>query len=296
MLCVKVRAKDFNTVKSLVEFAEGYRARREGDWVLIPIKSPPKDRLETVECDPKPFQKHPRVRELVPGVSGYQLVGDIAMVSPKKEVDLHALGEAVLKSNSRVKGVFLREKVEGELRVNRLTHIGGENRTSTVYKEGGLKFVVDLAKVYVNTTLSHERDILAQEIRDAPVLDAFAGYGPLALRLGKKGLYTVAGDINLEGIRMAVESAKLNRIYDVDFVVYDAHFLPFRDKAFKVAIADNPTMYRDFLEEVCRVSRRAIVYALDNEEVLKGIFGDTGVSVNEFSKDLNVFRFLISCD
>jgi tRNA wybutosine-synthesizing protein 2 len=130
------------------------------------------------------------------------------------------------------------------------------------------------------------------------LLDAFTGYGPIAITVAKRGCYVVAGDLNLDGLYMAQKSARLNKVQHLDLVQYDAHHLPFRDKAFDITIADNPTKGHEFKDEICRVSSRAVFYELarSEKEAEEKIGKTRWLRVNEYSKDLFVFKGLIACD
>lgn len=122
------------------------------------------------------------------------------------------------------------------------------------------------------------------------MLDAFTGYGALALQLARKLGYIVAGDLNLDGLMMASKSAKLNSSKLVlDLVHFDAHNLPFRDKAFDLAIGDNPTMIDEFVDELCRVSSSVILYKL-------GRIQEGWEKVNDYSKDLVIMKRVLRCD
>ncbi|EZQ02070.1 methyltransferase [Candidatus Acidianus copahuensis] len=230
------------------------------------------------------------------GVSSFYVIGEIALVSPKIEVNKDELAKAVMKINPRVKAVYIRKKVTGNLRVNELEHIGGETITKTKFKENGITFVVDISKVYVNPSLSGEHLRVKDEIKEGEiVLDAFTGYGGIALHASVKALFVVAGDLNLAGLYLLKETISLNRRLGlVDIVNYDAHYLPFREKAFDRVYGDNPTTIREFLVELCRVTRKElIIYILDREDNLRDIIN--AKAINEFSKGLYIFKGIFAC-
>jgi len=299
MKCVKVRARDYDALKSTLRDVRdtSFSVVREGDFLLVPVKSEIGE-LEVVECRPRSRPKTPKLRELVPGVSGFLIIGDIALVTPKVPVDLAKLASSIMRSNPRVKAVFLRTKVEGDLRLNSVKHIGGEMRTKTLIKEGGMSFLVDLAKVYVNPTLAGEREKTSREAQGRRILDAFSGYGPLGLRIAKRGKYVVLGDLNLDGLLMGRENAELNKVISVDLVNYDAHYLPFRDRAFDLTIADHPTMVWEFKWELCRVSKEVVFYVLakGEEEASLKLWPASWEEINEYSKHLRVFKGRVRCD
>lgn len=296
--CIKIKRKDYNYVKKSIDVDNSYAPIFIGEFVLVPVKSTPNN-FEIVECNPPKKQKTSKLRELIKGVSSYYVIGDIALVSPKVEVNKEKLAEAIMSINPNVKSVFLRKKVTGELRINELEHIGGVYKTKTYYKENHIKFSVDISKVYVNVSLANERLTLSRELKGyKKILDAFSSYGAIALNIAHKNeSYVVAGDINIEGLYLAKESLSLNKFRGlVDLVQYDAHFLPFRDKSFEVAIGDNPTMIQEFLKELCRVSKISIIYLLS--DTTKNFPSNTvkWYIVNEYSKNLFIYKLFISCN
>ncbi|BCU69256.1 methyltransferase domain-containing protein [Stygiolobus caldivivus] len=242
----------------------------------------------------------PRLSDIIRGVRSYYIIGDIALVSPKDDINKEELAKVLLQINPRIKSVFIRKKVGGELRINELDFAGGEYKTTTIYKESGLRFKVDISKVYVNVSLSSERDRLESEVECKRVIgDLFAGYGAIAIHLARKCGYIVAGDLNIDGLVLLKESILLNKLKgSIDIVQYDAHYLPFRDKSIDIGIADNPTMISSFKDEICRVAREVIFYILcHSEEEASRYLGKTDwIKVNDYSKDLFVFKGRVRCN
>ncbi|MCI2415420.1 MAG: methyltransferase domain-containing protein [Candidatus Aramenus sp.] len=294
VLCAKIPRRQFNELRKSLVIDPDFELSYEGDYIVVPVREIRADQIQFVECKPAPKKRTPRLNQLVPGVSSYYVIGNIALVSMREDyVDTSKVGEVIMSVNRKVRSVFLRKKVTGQFRVNELELIAGENKTDTVYKENGLKFYVDVAKVYVNPTMAGERLKLRREVKKGDkVLDAFAGYGPIALNLAVTGAYVVAGDLNLEGLYMLKRSMELNKIRSVDVINYDASFLPFRDKSFDVVIGDNPTMVREFLHELCRVTKGKLTYyVLERTAELTSC-----VKVNDYAKDLFIFKCSVACD
>lgn len=244
--------------------------------------------------------KTPKLRDLVKGVRSFYVIGDIAIVSPKVEVDREKLVKAILTISPKVKAVYIRKKVSGIFRINELEFVGGEPITSTVFKENGLRFYVDITKVYVNPSLGAERLNLRKEVNENDViLDAFTGYGGIALNVATVAKYVVAGDLNIDGLYMLKKSIELNKksIKLVDVIQYDASYLPFRNKSFDKVYGDNPTMIRNFISELCRVTKSTlIIYILEKENNLNDIKSERWIRVNDYSKDLFIFKGYIRCD
>ncbi|MEM0174255.1 MAG: methyltransferase domain-containing protein, partial [Sulfolobaceae archaeon] len=209
--------------------------------------------------------------------------------------------EAIMSINPNVRSVFIKKRVSGELRLNELEHVGGIYNTRTIYKENQVRFVVDISRVYVNISLAGERLTLVKELKDYKrILDAFSGYGAIALNIiHKNNSYVVAGDINIEGLYLAKESINLNKFKGtIDLIHYDAHFLPFRDKSFDVSIGDNPTVIKEFIEELCRVSKFSIIYYLSSSPPPQSLSHNilNWRIVNEYSKNLFIYKVFITCN
>ncbi|MCY0860450.1 MAG: methyltransferase [Sulfolobaceae archaeon] len=303
MICVKVNKKD---VKKLLETKPLKFYTIDENSLIVKLEELPKADIEyeIVDCKEVEGKKKRglKLSDLIKGIRSFQIVGDIALVSPKRSIDPEKLAESIMKVTKNVKAVYIRKRVSGELRVNEIIFAGGERRTRTIYKENGIRFVVDISKVYVNTSLSNERAKLAAEVDDhIKILDAFSGYGAITLNIAKiKQVYIVSGDLNLDGLYLLKESLTLNKNLKglIDIIQYDARYLPFREKSFDLVIADNPTMISLFKSEICRVGKETIFYVLahDNKEASNIIERETDwIRVNDYSKNLFIFKGKVRC-
>lgn len=242
----------------------------------------------------------PKLRDIIKGVRSFYVIGDIAIVNPKVQVDKEKLAKAIITISPRVKAVYIRRRVTGNFRINELEFAGGEQITSTIFKENGLRFYVDITKVYVNPSLGAERFNIRKEINENEIiLDAFTGYGGIALNAGTIAKYVIAGDLNIDGLYMLKKSVELNRkfVKCIDIVQYDGLYLPFRERSFDKVYADNPTMIRNFITELCRVTKyNLVIYILEKESNLNDIKSQRWIKVNDYSKDLFIFKGYIRCD
>ncbi|QIW24927.1 methyltransferase domain-containing protein [Sulfolobus sp. S-194] len=298
MICIKVEKN--NAIDVISNFiSDIFSIFTDGKYIYIELSSSKKiEKYEVVDCS-KIKKRTPKLSDLIPGIRSFYLIGDILLISPKREIDTNLLSQIILKINPKVKTIFLRKKVEGKLRINELKFIGGEYKTITIYRENNINFFIDIAKVYVNPSLANERLELSKEIEcNKYILDAFCGYGAFTLYLLLKCSYVVAGDLNIDGLYMLKKSLSLNKLRGyVDIVQYDAAFLPFRDKAFNIIIADNPTMIVNFKEELCRTGNEIIFYVLakNEKEAKEKLGGDRWIPVNDYSKDLIIFKGKVRC-
>ncbi len=300
MICAKIKRREFDKIKSKLNINSNFSFIFDSDYMLIPIISADRS-IEVVECNPQPKSKTPRLHDIISNVSSYYIIGDIALVNTRNQkIDPKQIAMAILSINKNIKSVFLRNKVNGELRINDIEFIGGQYKTKTIYKENGINFVVDISKVYVNPSLANERLKIRKEISvNEKILDAFAGYGAISLNLAKdkENIYIVAGDLNIDGLLLLKDSLSINKIHNIEIVNYDARFLPFRDKAFNRVYGDNPTMIKEFIQELCRVTKDILeIYILSSENELSRLNAFKWVKVNDYSKDLFIFKGYIRCD
>jgi tRNA (guanine37-N1)-methyltransferase len=151
----------------------------------------------------------------------FEVVGDIAMV---EEGDAEAVAAALMATSKSIKAVIAAvSDVEGEFRTRRFRHVAGEVRTSTIHKEHGLRYKVDLEGAYFTERLGTERLRVSRLVRPGDfVLDMFAGVGPFSLLLARGGAHVAAMDKNPLAVRCLRENAILNKIKDMEILEGDA--------------------------------------------------------------------------
>jgi tRNA (guanine37-N1)-methyltransferase len=146
------------------------------------------------------------------------VIGGIAIIEvpPELKTQEGLIGEAVLKVHKNVRTVLAKSgAVSGTYRLRSFEVIAGEPRTSTVHREYGCQYYVDLAKAYFSPRLSHEHDRVASLVQKGEtVIDMFAGVGPFAVLIAKNNtdakVYAV--DINPEAIELLEKNIRLNRV------------------------------------------------------------------------------------
>jgi tRNA (guanine37-N1)-methyltransferase len=145
-------------------------------------------------------------------------IGDIAVVEivPELEGYKRVIGEAILKANKRVKTVLAKlGAVSGVYRLRPFETIGGHARTTTVHKEYGCVFHVDLAKAYFSPRLSYEHSRVASLVRPSEtVVDMFAGVGPFSILIAKKheDVSVHAIDVNPDAFEYLKKNVLANRV------------------------------------------------------------------------------------
>ena len=152
--------------------------------------------------------------------NSYDIVGKIAIIklpcaSPENAQNI---AKAIMKIHKNVKTVLVQESpVVGRFRLRRLTHVAGENKTSTIHKESGCLFSVDVEKCYFSPRLSHERMRIARIVKPKEtVVNMFAGVGCFSIMIAKQvntpKVFSI--DVNPVAIQFTQENIRLNRVYD----------------------------------------------------------------------------------
>jgi tRNA (guanine37-N1)-methyltransferase len=150
--------------------------------------------------------------------NSFDIVGDIAIIRLPRASSVLAqtAAEAIMSLHKNVKTVLLQASpVAGDLRLRRLTHVAGENKTSTVHKEFGCLFAVDVARCYFSPRLSHERMRIARLVEhDETVINMFAGAGCFSIIIAKHSapakVFSI--DVNPVAIQFTKENIRLNRV------------------------------------------------------------------------------------
>jgi tRNA (guanine37-N1)-methyltransferase len=149
--------------------------------------------------------------------TGIDIIGDIAIVKLGEEAKGGGalVGRAIMDSMKNVKAVFDQEGgLEGDYRLRRLRHLAGEERTLTLHRENGLRFMVDVEKSYFSPRLSTERARIADLVQDGEaVLNMFAGVGPYSITIAKRKRAEVhSNELNETAYRLHLENNTLNKV------------------------------------------------------------------------------------
>ncbi|MEM0437681.1 MAG: class I SAM-dependent methyltransferase family protein [Candidatus Micrarchaeia archaeon] len=247
MLALRVHKKDGEaTRRELVRLgllSEDYSIGHDGDYLLFPLKSADSPFLKGKEIVDVELERRERQPQSLPdalegcGLRAFDVIGDIAVVEIPDHLKPREreIGETLLRMHRSLKTVVAKESgVSGEYRVRQVRHIAGEEKTETVHREHGCKFLVDVSKVYFSPRLSHERLRIAQQVHENEnVLVLFGGVGPFAIVIAKMHpsarVYSI--ELNPEGHRYALENARLNRLKNVVPVLGDVREV-LRDRRF----------------------------------------------------------------
>lgn len=151
------------------------------------------------------------------------IVGDIAIIrAPPNAIELEELkliGEELIKRLPYIRSVWLASgPVDGPYRVRTsFTHLAGEERLETEYKEHGCRFRVDLSRVFITPRLSYEHLRIARLVKPGEtVINMFAGAGLFSIIIACKSqpriVYSI--DINPYAVELIRVNAQINRVAD----------------------------------------------------------------------------------
>lgn len=149
-----------------------------------------------------------------------EYIGDIAIIKPpfgKIDLDqLKKLANYILDKNKYIKSVWLAETpVKGELKIRDYKYLAGENRSTTIYKEHGCLFKVDITKVFITPRLSYEHIRIANLVNEGErIINMFAGAGLFSIIIAKKSNPKIVHsiDINPEAYKFMEENIELNKV------------------------------------------------------------------------------------
>lgn len=198
--------------------------------------------------------------------TGIDVIGDIAIVKlgegreeKKEEDDGPAVGRAIMEAMRNVRAVYdQRGGLEGDFRLRRLRHLAGEERTLTLHRENGLRFVVDVESCYFSPRLSTERARIADLVEDGEVvLNMFAGVGPYSITVARrKDVEVYSNELNEAAYRLHLENDRLNKVEErVHATNEDAMTLAHPDGRFDRVLMPHPSQSDRFLGAARRMVR-----------------------------------------
>jgi tRNA (guanine37-N1)-methyltransferase len=150
----------------------------------------------------------------------YDIIGDIAVLELPSALEPYSaeIGNGIIRVNPHVQSVFRKSgDVAGTFRTRKLQAIAGSGNTETVHHEFSCSYSLDVATVYFNPRLSHERMRVARQVwQSEVVIDMFAGVGPYSVLIAKSQpsskVYSI--DINPEAIKYLKENIFANGVAD----------------------------------------------------------------------------------
>ncbi|MCX9074263.1 MAG: methyltransferase domain-containing protein [Candidatus Methanoperedens sp.] len=188
---------------------------------------------------------------------GFEVIGDIAILSIPKllEDEKYQIAQALLLHRKDVKVVLRKtSKLDGIKRVGEFEMLLG-NRTTTLHRENGCVFFLDLAKTYFSGRMYFERNRVAQKVNDGEdILVLFCGAGPFLIPIKKIRNVNITGlDSNPDACALFRKNTQHNDTY-ADIILGDANSMAsLFKKGFDRIIMPAPYGQDHFLNLACEV-------------------------------------------
>ncbi len=243
-------------LKELGLIDEAFKIAVSNERLYIPIKDggdASSFKLET--CDVLPISRQRSIRI---GLN-YEVIGDIAIID--RPPDNEALARELLETRKDIKVVLAAAGggVQGQYRLKDLVFIAGERRTTTIYREYGFSFLLDVSKVYFSPRLATERHRIASLAKPSEtIVDMFAGIGPFTIMLAKKVNMVIAFEINPIAVEYLRKNITRNHVNNVVVYLGDAKRLALKSRSLANRVIMNlPHAAFSFLSEALIVLSEA---------------------------------------
>jgi tRNA (guanine37-N1)-methyltransferase len=179
---------------------------------VFEVKKQPPETLQQALKDKLP----PDLLATIP--QAFDIIGDIVIIDipPQLKPYQNQIGEAILQTHRNIRTVLAKAgDISGVYRIRDYTFIAGEHKTSTIHREFGCSYQVDVAKAYFSPRLSHEHERVASQVQAGEVVvDLFAGVGPFSVLIGKRcpeaKVYAV--DLNPDAVELLKVNVRVNRV------------------------------------------------------------------------------------
>ncbi len=299
-LCIKVFKKYGEIVRRLLlEYGlldKSYKISSTNDHLLIPISDRVRCKnildmcripFEVVQCNPPPRKTREGIRDHIPA---HDLVNRIVIVREKvvNEYGGSRIIEIIRKLYPWIEAIYVKYGTETDYRVSKLKLLWGKETRYVIHKEYGLKFYIDLHRVYFNPRLSTEHRLLAEMVKDNEIVfDLFSGFGGFPIHIASlRRTIIYANDINPYAISCLLKSIILNkrRLKGVIHAsIMDARLIPkyYRSSIADRIIANLPHRSLDFLDTYNYLAHRGTIlhlYTIGNtvDDVVERVRGRMG--------------------
>lgn len=315
--CVKVRKKKGQKIIEFLKknntFNDSRIVGRTKKYLFIPVtenvnehKLIEKFNADIVDKDlekskrPCPQDLKDELRGVIPESKikevrrSYDVIGDIAILEIPKELKKleKSIAWTLYRKHSNINTVAKKaSKFSGKFRVRKIKPICGEEKTTTIHKESGVKLKLDLNEVYFSPRLGGERLRIARKVEPGEkVLVMFSGVAPYPLVIEKNQpeVEVVYGvELNPKAYRFARKNVMLNRSKKVIPILGDVKkVIPKFKNKFDRIIMVLPKQAHLFLEEAFQVSKKGTIIHLyqfyDEEKIPEGVKEEVKDRVKEF--------------
>lgn len=184
--------------------------------------------------------------------SAYEIVGDIVHLNltdeQKKYKELigdvihYKTGKTVINKTGKIEEVFRYYPIEV---------LAGEPKLTTIHKENGISFYLDLSKVYWCSRLQSERIRIYKTIKRGEVVcDPFCGAGPHVVPALKKGCEVYCNDLNQDAIECLKKTLSINKLEcnSIDNIDAGAYLEKIKNKKIDHFIFNLPEYSLDYIK------------------------------------------------
>jgi tRNA (guanine37-N1)-methyltransferase len=146
--------------------------------------------------------------------NSFDIIGDIAVIKHNNLPNAEAVAKQIMNIHRNIKTVLTPVTcITGDFRVRELKLLAGEDKTSTIHKESGCTFRVDVEKCYFSPRLSFEHLRIAKLVAPSEVVvNMFAGVGCFSMLIAKivnpVKVYSI--DVNPTALQYMEENVKIN--------------------------------------------------------------------------------------
>lgn len=155
-------------------------------------------------------------KKLLP--SGWQLLGDIIIITLREELELrkYDIAQALLSMYPGCRTVLLDRGISGQMRQPEREIIAGE-KTETIHRENGCQFKLDTMRIMYSQGNLAERKRMSRHGKGEVVVDMFAGIGyfsiPMAVHSKPDKIFAI--EINPVSSGYLRENIRLNRVENI---------------------------------------------------------------------------------
>ncbi|MFB6113812.1 MAG: class I SAM-dependent methyltransferase family protein [Halodesulfurarchaeum sp.] len=261
--CVRVEREAGETTRQRLEEAgllsETHDIAVDGEDLYIPVTeaSAVPDDLEVVQFDAPLRETRTMPEDILGFQPSYERLGEVVIIDEDDPERARKIAGAIMDSDLPVETVMNKaSKVKGRERVRDWDVLAGDG-TEATHREYGSEFRLDLTTVYFSPRLATERHRVVEQVSASErVFDMFAGVGPYAIPMAKKGATVVATDINADAIRYLRENAERNDVSNSVTAIHgdvQAVALDYEDYADRV-VMNLPHSAADFLDAAIQLA------------------------------------------
>jgi tRNA wybutosine-synthesizing protein 2 len=230
MKAVRVREEDAEIVrKRLLSDGALDRSRKiikNDDFIEIPVTNLDID-LELVEQEKPEFYTPKKTlcslldipeheKKILP--SGWQILGDVIIVTLHEELELHKhdVAKALLCMYPGCRSVLLDRGISGKMRQPLREMIAGDN-TETIHRENGCLFKLDALQIMYSQGNLAERKRMSKLGNGEIVVDMFAGIGYFSIPMAvhSRPVKIISIEINPVSFGYLRENIRLNRVENI---------------------------------------------------------------------------------